>query len=565
MENVTGISEPLYTILIKRHHAACHQILPFNSKAKFKLTQFSLDSDDVTASDLLCVCGKKKRRKVSPLQGKPRSVSSVTAMSNALDATLNDPLQIETDGSVDNVTSILEDTGDEISCLSVEVELPQSYQSLAPYSMLRRPSVDSMSVDNISSLMFTPIDTDLVSTDSQFKVPDDDFIPPPPNELENSTLYQSPLSTPIDTDLVLSESNSNGLNRRVLTDHSFPQTTEERILSFYQPQTSQSSLSTLPLDDETESQSRLVYSESESTGSDSVSVPSLNSLVPETPRTDSAISVEKLRSVSQMFDSDEETISACSDDLPRDLMFDEIFYQQNSNSVASLDYPPQDSPSTKVRKFLSGYTDAVSLSSNQCDDDKLRALNKCGSPDSLSDSISIEGYSSDSSLEDQDPYLVVDIQSLTSLMPAPQLVEGAKQLSRDNTSRDYKKEVEYECEACQADTQTDQQTEELTDEQSDGQTEVDAEVQTGWIITQTLEQTKHLYLSLRGCKSAGYPPSFPVTLPKDEAQALNSKEHVSDFLNYILRDKTLSQSEQVYRFVLHFIKSIFIIIQLRLG
>jgi hypothetical protein len=197
----------------------------------------------------------------------------------------------------------------------------------------------------------------------------------------------------------------------------------------------------------------------------------------------------------------------------------------------------EDTPSTKVRRFLTIYTDndfQSTVDSNQSDDEKIKNLARAGSAMSNNSSISIEEEEvfSDSSVEDLDPYLVVDIQSLPSQIPAPQLVQCVHRTYND---RNGSEEALHECLLHEA-------VEEVEEEE-----EVGDEVQSGWVITHTLEEIKCLYVNLKGCKSAGYPSSFPVSLPKDETQMLDTKEPVGDFLNFVLRDKTLSQSEHVYR------------------
>ena len=570
-------SEPLYTILVKQKKRTCQQILPFNNKSKFKLTQFNLNSEPQQTGGLLCICANKKGRykRTESSPSKSRS-GSTTSASNTPQ---NQPSQLEVEHRQPNRQGDRHHTSDESvtridrteSKSSYEsLTFENSYRSLRPHSILlsNTSSVDTLSVnsntadtseDDISrsevsidnestnTLMFTPDpeDSGIGPMDTlsigEGILPESDVLPQPV-EVGNSLFYrQSSIEV------------GNSLFYRRTSNSEVPSLSDQSALSSVD-QLSVASESTLSgsiisdLNEQTvDPETMLATNESET-----FSLSGHSSRVSDyegPPTLNDDLSTLSLREEPPSLDSDEDTISVTSQDFPPNFMFDDIFCSDNRNSrsnsgtevsaseVASL----EDTPSTKVRRFLSIYTDddiPPPMDSNQSDDEKIKNLStsRCGSTMSNTTSISIdeEGVLSDSSLEDLDPYLVVDIQSLPSQFPANQLAQAAHQA---DVNAGVVREEAQECLL------------HAVEEEGEDDVEVEEEVQTGWIITHTLEEMKILYLNLKGCKSAGYPSSFPVPIPKDSTQMLDSKEHVGDFLNFVLRDKTLSQSEHVYRSV----------------
>ena len=554
VDSVTSNPDPLYTILVKRHQNPREEILPFNNESKFKLTQFNLKNNRLTPrTGAVCVCGKKissnREQDNPPVEslGKCRTESSLTARS---DMFVDETGEVEIDNVAERgelVSRRYSDTPSECQS-ALEIEVPQSYQSLAPHSMLVRSDSESVDTISVSTLMFTPND---------------------------AGLYMSSTASSDNDGTLVSQISETG------TAEFHPQYSESSSppnvsLGANFPLGAPSSPPTLslganfPLSANFSADPHFVSPQSEYLASDT-------SLALAKPQFEGISSPEHL-AVSlypklDVDESDADTLSACSDDFPPNFMFDDIFYQGDSmtSSISSLETPPQDTPSEKVRRYLTEYT-AETTSNNQCDDDKLRALNRGSSVGSNVDShadsnvdsnvdinedsnldcrresssswvyTNEDSSSESSSSDDKDPYLVIEIQSMPSGSAAPQLLEGARQASLENTT-----EYVEMCDVCQMHRETDEESDKPVENEEN---ECDSEIQTGWIVTQPWEQVKHLYLSLRGCKAAGYPPSFPVSLPKDDSQISASKEHVADFLNFVLRDKTLSQSEQVYRYVL---------------
>ncbi|KAL5255186.1 hypothetical protein ACHWQZ_G014577 [Mnemiopsis leidyi] len=553
-------SEILYTVLVKQKKQSCHQILPFNKKSKFKLTQFNLNPAPQQPASLLCICAKRGRRsKRSASQISSRSGSSTSAapsLEKQASFSENNNSEGEPSSTHRETKSVKLNRADSRSSYD-SLAFENSYLSLRPHSMLlsNTSTADTISINSNLS------DTGSQSNGSRNSTSGDSvslmFTPDPG---ESSLSLANMLASQLDTDKKEIFQESDILSQPVEVGNSLfyrRNSIEVGNSVFYRQsslcsklllQTDQPALSSAEnLSVASESTlSGTIVSEQEELGEDletdslpleSISldeIPTHSDLsLKEPPPVPDDISTISLREFPPPLDSDEDTISVTSQDLPANFMFDDVFCGEN-NSNSELPSPEttslEDTPSTKVRRFLSLHTDIdtpLPANSNQSDDEKIKNLNRSGSAMSNTTSISIEEEEvcSDSSFEDPDPYLVVDIQSLPSQYPAPQLTEG----STPRTEVRDEEDEEEECLLHRLD-------------------EEEEEVQTGWVITHTLEDLKSLYLNLKGCKSAGYPSSFPVTFPKQEMHLLESKEHVGDFLNFVLRDKTLSQSEHVYRF-----------------
>ena len=570
VENVEASpsSEPLYTVLVKQKKRSCQQILPFNNKSKFKLTQFNLNPVPQQSASLLCICankGRRSKRSASHISSNSRSGSSTSAAPSPEFQTStfeNNHNEDDPSSNNRNVSSVkLNRTESRSSYESLAFE--NSYRSLRPHSILlsNTSSADTISInsnltdtgsqsivsrnsttsDNLShSLMFSPDPGE--NTGSNLV----EMLASQPETIENEMLPESDiLSQPVEVgNSLFYRRNSIEVGNSVF----YRQSSLSSDPSFQSDLPALSSADSLSIASEStlsgtivsEQEELSVIPETDTSLSERFSLDGIATNIDVSlleplslPDDHSTLS---LRELPPPLDSDEDTISVTSQDLPSNFMFDDVFCGENeSNSelpspeITSL----EDTPSTKVRRFLSIYTDndiPPPINSNQSDDEKIKNLNRSGSSMSNTTSISIEeeeGYS-DSSFEDPDPYLVVDIQSLPSQFPAPQLIQGS------NLPDEMREEEEEECLLHRVDEE---------EEEEEGE----EEVQTGWVITHTLEDLKCLYLNLKGCKSAGYPSSFPVPIPKHEIQLLESKEHVGDFLNFVLRDKTLSQSEHVYR------------------
>ena len=527
-------------MIVRQKKHICQQILPFSNKSKFKLTQFNLNSTPQQSASLLCICANRRRRsRRAGSQNYPDKSGSSGTQTVIPEEDQHGNSTQNRDSSVSKVAR----TESRSSYESLMVE--SSYRSLRPHSILLSStsapdsvsinsnnadttsedtiSRNSVSGDNVSitSLMFTPDSQDTtimgVPTSRSDSIQEEPSTSPAmlshPLEVGNSLFYRNssisssspePASLSVDGMSLASESTLSGT---IISDL-------EQLASEQEGITTESE--TFSINEETP---RLSVSED---------LPTLD------------LSTLSFRESPPPLESDDDTISVTSQEFPTDFMFDDIFCGDNRSTRTNSEVSAseiallEDTPSTKVRRYLSIYTDddvPPLLDSNQSDDEKLRNLSRCGSAMSNTTSISIdeEGVLSDSSFEDPEPYLVVDIQSLPSQVPAPQLFQGNNQtadnLGENGDSQDY-----------------------LLDRvEEDDEMEEEEEVQSGWVITHTLDEIKSLYINLKGCKSAGYPSTFPVLTPKDGAQLEDSKELVGDFLNFVLRDKTLSQSEHVYR------------------
>lgn len=561
VENVEAsqTSEPLYTVIVRQKKHICQQILPFSNKSKFKLTQFNLNSTPQQSASLICICAKRRRRsRRAGSQNSPTKSGSSGTQTVIPEDDQHDDSTHNRDSSVSKITR----TESRSSYESLMIE--SSYRSLRPHSILlsNTSAADSVSInsnnadttsedtisrnsvsgDNVSinSLMFTPDPQDTnvaaimrVTSSGSESIQEEPSTTPTmlshPLEVGNSLFYRN------------SSMSSSSPEPSSLTEESGSLSVDGMSLA------SESTLSGTII-----SELEQLASEQEGITNESETF-SINEETPRLsaseylPTLDADLSTLSLRESPPPMESDDDTISVTSQDFPTDFMFDDIFCgdnrstRTNSKVSASEIALLEDTPSTKVRRYLSIYTDddiPPLLDSNQSDDEKLRNLSRCGSAMSNTTSISIdeEGVLSDSSFEDPEPYLVVDIQSLPSQVPAPQLFQANNQTA-DNLGENGKDDSqEYLLGRVEE------------DEEEGEEMEPEEEVQSGWVITHTLDEIKNLYINLKGCKSAGYPCTFPVLTPKDGAQMEESKELVGDFLNFVLRDKTLSQSEHVYRF-----------------
>lgn len=552
-------------MIVRQKKRVCHQILPFNSKSKFKLTQYNLNPTPRDTASITCICANKLNCSGTSHNSCTRSRSgSATSNSSQFETPRLDAVKqtLEQEQS----SPWIRDTRAESNGSYESLMVDSSYRSIRAHSVLLNctsdDSPEGQQADNISRTSVQSLDN--ISTQSLMFTPEP-LDTPITSELYRNQSVPEPLVSdkiPVDTD------NDVGVDGELLDqpievgNSMFYRNNSIEVGNsvFYRRSPSSQSL--------TDSQSAASVSTISPSGSlrefhsdltlsiqpsDSVSLinqaPPTDSLRIAIPySTENCPSPNYSREEPPPFDSDEDTISVASGELPPNFMFDDMFCNRGAG-VGQL-VPEEDTPSLKVKKFLSIYanedepsqpmqnepipppppsflnsnetTSVHCINPNQSDDEKLRNLNRSGGTTSNNTSISLEEDAfSDSSLEDTDPYLVVDIQSLPSQSPAPQLLESLTQPDGPGLYQGEEGGVEEE-DDCD-------------------------EIRTGWVITHTLEEVKMLYLNLRGCKSAGYPSSFPVPLPKDSSQLRESMEHTSDFLNFVLRDKTLSQSEHVYR------------------
>lgn len=357
--------ETLYTLSVCKKKQSCQQIYEFSNKSRFKLTQFNLESSSCdqgtpqssAAASLSCICSRPRKRRYRSSLDRKKQGSASSA------STICESVADQEHDEPPQEVELVPNEEDPLVKSSYEsLYFEQSYRSLRPHSILGSAEPDTISTD---SLMFTPVEPANLPT--RFKSRDSEASLPSVQEEDHYQIGNS---------------------------------------VFYRQSSSD--------------QSSLFYGD---IVSDQVSVSSETTLhsLSRDPCDDQSDTVSLKEPPPSLPDSDEATLSVCSDDIPDDFEFDDIFNLDR-------DEDPEDTPSTKVRRYLSFYSflDRGQVTSNQSDDAKLARLSTPRTPSSLSTATSIslieeeEGLS-DSSVEELDPYLVVDIQSLSSQSPAAEL------------------------------------------------------------------------------------------------------------------------------------------------